>query len=238
MTGCVRITNTYIFNILSLEKEKKKAQWHQTSIIWQHWTSKKWWTWMMFSVCAACLDMSSPYLFKLVFFCLRVFRAQSSWGQHCSVYVLRLAVDHHRQGCEDCCVFQGWSLPGRKRESQKVGGPLHRSPLPSLLLTEGERWQLFCCCCWAPEPCSAPAMHRRIITISSLIPWRKEWIWPWRSSTLILQSSIIFSSSGLSSSRTFRYIPVCLKFWISVFVSCCAGVHHRAVSWDLLWVKY
>lgn len=31
---------------------------------------------------------------------------------------------------------------------------------------------------------------------------------------------------------------MCLNFWISVFISCCAGVHYRVVSWDLLWVKY
>lgn len=157
-----------------------------------------------FSVCAACLDMSSPYLFKLVCFCLRMFSAQSSrggttllnfscWGWLWSLWKDRLL-----------CVSRLLSLPGRKGESQKVGGPLHRSPSPSLFLTEGERWQLFCCCCWAPEPCSAPAMHRRTITIGSLNPSRKEWTWPWRSSTLILESSITFSSSGLSSSRTFR----------------------------------
>lgn len=87
----------------------------------------------------------------------------------------------------------------------RVGGPLHGTVHPpSVLQTQGGRWLHYCCCCSALGLCCLPLMQRRIITIDLTNHSRKEWIWPWRSSTLMLESNTILSSSEVSYCQTFR----------------------------------
>lgn len=90
-----------------------------------------------------------------------------------------------------------------------MGGPF-AVRAPSVLQTQGGRW-LHCCCCSLVSALCFPALTQgRLITTGFQSRLRKEWIWLWRSSTLMPGSSTILSSSEVCYCQTSRYSNVYL----------------------------
>lgn len=137
------------------------------------------------------------------------FQNKKHWNVHHTPRLLDFSLlkSAVNQTCQIKSVYsqekEGWIFfPAQEINAEWVGRwTVHPH---SVLHSQGGRWLHYCCCCSALGLCCLPLMQRRIITIDLTNHSRKEWIWPWRGSTLMLESNTILSSSEVSCSQTFR----------------------------------